>query len=51
MFFGDPAIDMLQDAAGEIRIVACVGMDRGGGTSPEEMRADRDAERQARGLG
>ena len=51
MFFGDPAIDMLQDAAGEIRIVTGVGIDRGGSTSPEEMRADRDTERQACGLG
>ena len=51
MFFGNPAINMLQDAAGEIRIVACVGIDRGGGTSPDEMRANCDTERQARGFG
>ena len=48
MFFGDPAIDMLKDAAGEVRIVAGVGIDRGGGTHPEEMRVDGDTERQAR---
>ncbi len=51
MFFGDSAIDMLKDVTGEIGIVAGASIDRGGGTSPEEMRADRDAERPARGLG
>ncbi len=51
VFFCNPAIDMLQDATGEIRIVTCVRVDRGGGASPEKMRADRDAESQARGLG
>jgi len=42
MFFCDPAIDMLEDAAGEIGIVACMGIDRGGGTHSEEMRVDGD---------
>ena len=51
MFFGDPAIDMLEDAAGEIGIVTCVGIDRGDGTRSNEMRADCDTQRQARGLG
>jgi hypothetical protein len=51
MIFGDPAIEMLQNAAGKVRIVAGVSIDGGRGASPEEMWADCDAKRQASGLG
>jgi hypothetical protein len=39
---------MLQDAAGEVRIVAGVRVDRGGGASPERKRCGLTATPSAR---